>query len=136
MDCSLPGFSLHWGFPGKNTGVGCHFHLQCMKVNSEREVAQSCPTLSDPMDCSQPGPSHALCESLESLFQTQGPHAHPQVSIIFQAPDMGEEMGPFSDTWNGGCAAPLHCRADIQVMGDDTLQGAGSSALFLSSCCK
>ena len=57
------------------------------------------------------GPSHALCESLESLFQTQGPHAHPQVSIIFQAPDMGEEMGPFSDTWNGGCAAPLHWTA-------------------------
>ena len=100
-----------WDSPGKNTGVGYHFHLQCMKVNSEREVAQLCLTLSDPMDCSQPGPSHALCESLESLFQTQGPHAHPQVSIIFQAPDMGEEMGPFSDTWNGGCAAPLHWTA-------------------------
>jgi hypothetical protein len=38
--------------PGKNTGVGCHFLLQCMKVKSESEVAQSCPTLSDPMDCS------------------------------------------------------------------------------------
>jgi len=41
--------------PGKNTGVGCHFLLQCMKVESE--VAQSCPTLSDPMDCSPPGSS-------------------------------------------------------------------------------
>ena len=41
--------------PGKNTGVGCHCLLQCMKVKSEREVAQSCPTLSDPMDCSLPG---------------------------------------------------------------------------------
>ena len=41
-----------WDSPGKNTGVGCHFLLQCMKVKSEREVAQSCPTLSDPMDCS------------------------------------------------------------------------------------
>ena len=40
--------------PGKNTGVGCHFLLQCMKVKSESEVAQSCPTLSDPMDCSLP----------------------------------------------------------------------------------
>ena len=40
-----------WDFPGKNTGVGCHFLLQCMKVQSESEVAQSCPTLSDPMDC-------------------------------------------------------------------------------------
>ena len=43
-----------WDSPGKNTGVGCHFLLQCMKVKSESEVAQSCPTLSDPMDCSLP----------------------------------------------------------------------------------
>ena len=45
-----------WDSPGKNTGVGCHFLLQCMKVKSESEVAQSSPTLSDPMDCSLPGP--------------------------------------------------------------------------------
>ena len=44
-----------WDSPGKNTGVGCHFLLQCMKVKSESEVSQSCPTLSDPMDCSLPG---------------------------------------------------------------------------------
>ena len=46
-----------WDSPGKNTGVGCHFLLQCMKVESESEVAQSCLTLSDPMDCSLPGSS-------------------------------------------------------------------------------
>ena len=46
-----------WDSPGKNTGVGYHFLLQCMKVKSEREVAQSCPTPSDPMDCSPPGSS-------------------------------------------------------------------------------
>ena len=46
-----------WDSPRKNTGVGCHFLLQCMKVKSEREVTQSCPTLSDPMDCSPPGSS-------------------------------------------------------------------------------
>ena len=45
-----------WDSPGKNTGVGCHFLLQCVKVKSEREDAQSCPTLSDPMDCSQQAP--------------------------------------------------------------------------------
>ena len=50
----LPG---PWDSPGKNTGVGCHFLLQCMKVKSESEVAQSCPTLSDPMECSPPGSS-------------------------------------------------------------------------------
>ena len=41
-----------WDSPGKNTGVGCHFLLQRMKVKSESEVTESCPTLSDPMDCS------------------------------------------------------------------------------------
>ena len=46
-----------WDSPGKNTGVGCHFLLQSMKVQSQSEVAQSCPTLSDPMDCSLPGSS-------------------------------------------------------------------------------
>ena len=46
-----------WDSPGKNTGVGCHFLLQCMKVKSESEVAQSCLTLQDPMDCSTPGSS-------------------------------------------------------------------------------
>ena len=52
-----------WDSPGKNTGVGCHFLLQCMKVKSESEVAQSCPTLSDPMDCSPPG------SSIHGIFQ-------------------------------------------------------------------
>ena len=46
-----------WDSPGKNTGVGCHFLLQCMKVKSESEVAQSCLTLSNPVDCSLPGSS-------------------------------------------------------------------------------
>ena len=46
-----------WDSPGKNTGVGCHFLLQCMSVKSESEVAQSYLTLRDPMDCSPPGSS-------------------------------------------------------------------------------
>ena len=54
-----------WGSPGKNTGVSCHFLLQCMKVKSESEVAQSCPTLSDPMDCSPPG------FSIHGIFQQE-----------------------------------------------------------------
>ena len=48
---------LPWDSPGKNSGVGCHFLLRCMKVKSESEVTQSCLTLSDPMDCSPPGSS-------------------------------------------------------------------------------
>ena len=47
-----------WDSPGKNTGVSCHFLLQCMKLKSESEDAQLCPTLSDPMDCSLPGSPH------------------------------------------------------------------------------
>ena len=46
-----------WDSPGKNTGVGCHFLLQRMKVKSESEVTQLCPTLSDPMNYSLPGSS-------------------------------------------------------------------------------
>ena len=53
-----------WDSPGKNTGVGCHFLLQCMKVKSEREVAQSCPTHSNPMDYSPPGSSvHGILQA-------------------------------------------------------------------------
>ena len=55
-----------WDSPGKNTGVGCHFLLQCMRGKSESEVAQSCPTLSDPMDCSLPG------SSIHGVFQARG----------------------------------------------------------------
>ena len=54
-----------WNSPGKNAGVGCHFLLQCMKVKRESEVAQSCPTLSDPMDCSLPG------SSIHGIFQAR-----------------------------------------------------------------
>ena len=52
-----PAGSRPWDSPGKNTGVGCHFLLQCIKVKSESEVAQLCPTVRDPMDCSPPGSS-------------------------------------------------------------------------------
>ena len=54
---SSPMLPHPWDSPGKNTGVGCHCLLQHMKVKSESEVAQSCPTLSDLMDCSLPGSS-------------------------------------------------------------------------------
>ena len=56
---------LPWDSLGKNTGVGCHFLLQCMKVKSESEVSQSCPTLSDPMGCS------LLGSSIHGIFQAR-----------------------------------------------------------------
>ena len=54
-----------WDSPGKNIGVGCHFLIQCMKVESESEVTQSCLTLSDSMDCSLPG------SSIHGIFQAR-----------------------------------------------------------------
>ena len=54
-----------WDSPGKNTGVGCHFLFQCMKMKSESEISQSCLTLSDPMDCSPPG------SSVHGIFQAR-----------------------------------------------------------------
>ena len=54
-----------WDSPGKNIGVGCHFLLQCRKVKSESEIAQSCPTLCDPMDCRLPG------SSIHGIFQAR-----------------------------------------------------------------
>ena len=73
-----------WDSQGKNTGVGCHFLLQCMKEKSESEVAQSCLTLSDPMDCSLPGSSvHGIfqarvLECVASAFSCQ-PTGKPQL---------------------------------------------------------
>ena len=55
-----------WDSPGKNTGVGCHFLLQCVKVKSESEVALSCLTFRDPMDYSLPG------SSVHGIFQARG----------------------------------------------------------------
>ena len=71
IDCRPPG-PRPWDSPGMNTGVGCHFLLQCIKVKHESEaakkkskVAQSCPTLSDTMDCSPPG------SSVHGIFQAR-----------------------------------------------------------------
>ena len=65
-----------WDSPGKNTGVGCHFLLQGMKVKSQSEVAQLCLTLSDPMDCSPPG------SSVHGIFQAR---ALEWVAIAFSS---------------------------------------------------
>ena len=68
--CATPETAAHqaprpWDSPGKSTGVGCHFLLQCMTVKSESEVTQLCPTLRDPIDCSLPG------SSVHGIFQAR-----------------------------------------------------------------
>ena len=65
IDGSPPGSPRPWDSPGKNTGVGCHFLLQCMQVKSESEVTHSCPTLSNSMDCSLTG------SSVHGIFQAR-----------------------------------------------------------------
>ena len=77
-----------WDSPGKNTGVGCHFLLPCMKVKSESEVTQSCPTLSNPIDCSLPG------SSVHGIFQER---------VL--------EWGAIAFSGRSGCIFPKVCPA-------------------------
>ena len=78
-------FPRPWDSPGKNTGVGCHFLLQCMRVKKESEVAQSCPTLSDPVDCSPPG------SSVHGIFQAR---VLEWGAIAFSALNMRSDIKP------------------------------------------
>ena len=86
-----------WDSPGKNTGVGCHFLLQCMKVESESEVAQSCPTLPDAMDCSLPG------SSIRGIFQATvlewGAIAFSLIIGDWNA-KVGSQIWPWSTEWS------------------------------------
>ena len=79
-----------WDSPGKNTGVGCHFLLQCMKVKSESEVAQSCPTLSALMDCSPPG------SSVYGIFQARVPEWG---AIAFSECHLRDLLFPWGKRW-------------------------------------
>ena len=93
IDGDPPG-SRPWNSPGKNTGVGCHFLLQCMKVKSESEVTQLCPTFRNTMDCSLPdssvhGTSQArVLEWVAIAFSNIHTHIHtnqnlPETVLIF-----------------------------------------------------
>ena len=87
-----------WDSPGKNTGVGCHFLLQCIKVKREREVTQSCPTLRDPMDCSLP--SSSVC----GIFQAR---VLEWVAIAFSeafSSCINCGRGEWWERWGGGCS--------------------------------
>ena len=94
-----------WDSPGKNTGVGCHFLLQCMKVKSESEVAQSCPTPSGLMDCSPSG------SSAHGIFQARvlewGASTLSSVSFYCTANESAIHMHvypPFGRSYHHGSA--------------------------------
>ena len=105
-----------WDSPGKNTGVGCHFPLQCMKVKSESEVAQSCPTLSNPMDCSLPG------SSIHGIFQARvlewGAIAFSQWTWVWA--NSGRQ-------WRTGKAGVLQFMGSQRVRHDSALEQQHSS---------
>ena len=84
-----------WDSPGKNTGVGCQFLLQCMKVKSESEVAQSCPALRDPMDHSPPD------SSIHGIFQARVLECG---AIVFSRPNPSEaeNLIPDNSNWTKG----------------------------------
>ena len=111
-----------WDSPGKNTGVGCHFLLQCMKVKSEREVAQSCLTLRDPMDCSLLGSSiHGIFQarvlewvaivfSKGLLYQPVSPkcqNTHSQEHVHAHADRYTERHRDASENKHAGARAPI-----------------------------
>ena len=93
-----------WDSPGKNTGVGCHFLLQCMKVKSESEVAQSCPTLRHPMDCSPSG------SSVHGIFQAR---VLEWGAIAFSGPQY----------WRSSILSQKFLRLCLQTMGSDLSVG-------------
>ena len=120
-----------WDSPGKNTEVGCHFLLQCIKVKSENEVAQSCLTLSDPMDCSLSSSSvhgifqarvlewvtsafsvkwlQALYITLHQFLKRTSLHfsVNPQIPLLHQYPKAYE----YSHAYTQVLRAPLFRRA-------------------------
>ena len=87
-----------WDSPGKNTGVGCHFLFQCMKVKSESEVAQWCPTLRHPTDCSLPGSSiHGIFQA--RVLEWDATAFSKLVSYIWANLGIFQPVPPVSFTW-------------------------------------
>ena len=114
-----------WDSPGKNTGVGCHFLLQCMRVKSKSEVAQSCQTLRDPMDCSPPGSSiHGIflgvgCHCLLWVNMALGVQSGRRSLSESEFVDESEiNPGPHQIPWevfknSAGQATPREIKSDI-----------------------
>ena len=98
---------LHpWDSPGKNTGVGCHFLLQCMKVKSENEFTQSCPTPSHPMDCSLPGSSvHEICQARDVCKNFLSPVSRI-FTILFSSVQSLSRVQLFATPWTAAYQAP------------------------------
>ena len=109
-----------WDSPGKNTGMGCHFLLQCTKVKSESEVTQSCLTLSDPMDCSPPG------SSVHGIFQAR----------VLEWGAIARSLGDYIDFHVGTSRAPHKCLSPTDIPSTMGPAGAcGPSGRLLTLQC-
>ena len=123
--CATPEMAAHHqappslGFSRQNTGVGCHFLLQCMKEKSESEVTQSCPTLRDPMDCSPPGSSvHGILQArvLEGV-PLPSPSAYLGLLIFL--------LANLNSTCDSSCPAfhMLYAACKLNKQGENTQPG-------------
>ena len=117
---------LPWDSPGKNTGVGCHFLLQRMKAKSESKVAQSCPTLSNPMDCSLPG------SSIHGIFQARvlewGAIALYQITANLAASSKILFINSVLQVRNPGGLAVFSAQGLTKIMSGISHQGSYSKA--------
>ena len=125
-----------WDSPGKNTGVGCHFLLQCMQVKSESEVAQLCPTLSDLMDWSLPG------SSVQGIFQARvlewGAIAFsnrtPVESKTTQSVQSLSRVRLFATPWTAARQASLsitNSRSSLKPMSTESVRPSSQKLLVL-----
>ena len=115
-----------WNSPGENTGVGCHFFLQCMKVKSESEVAQSCLTLSDPMDCSPPG------SSVHGIFQA-GVLEWGAIAFSECRASAAEMSGDRPQIPDFDLICNFNFRLIIHLFLPGTLKGTGITCIFFLS---
>ena len=141
-----------WDSPGKNTGVGCHFLLQCMKVKSECEVAQLCPTFRDPMHCSLPGSVHGIFQArlLEwgaiafsqpslawsknaSIYSVSGPTSCPEgrMKLFLLSSDMSGPWRSQTETISCYCWSLVNTDTPAQTWGRVKEWGKGSSFIDL-----
>ena len=122
-----------WDSPGKNTGVGCHFLLQCMKGKSESEVTQLCPTLSDPMDCSPPGSSvHGIFQARVlqwgAIAFSKQMHKRGQSEKVLFWGCVSNQVGPSKREY----FLKINVYNQIQIKGLRTLGNSNPNSTFIS----
>ena len=133
-----------WDSPGKNTGVGCHFLLQCMKVKNESEVIQSCPTLHDPMDYSLPGSSvHGIFQArvlqwgaiafsarLPYPLPTPGACSNSRPSILWFYPNILSSVIPISFCLQSFPASGSFPMSHFFTSGGQSIVASASASVF------